>query len=302
MTLRIHRGRRPTPVRAVIYGPEAIGKSTLAAAFPAPVILDTEDGTHHLDVASASISSWDDLRQAVAEIGAKKEFRTVVIDSADWAERMLVEHVCADGRKKSIEDFGYGKGWVMVAEQFGRFLAACDGLVGLGMNVAFVAHSTVKRTSPPDLTDGFDRYELKLSKQVSPLLKEWCDALLFCNYKMSTTEGSDGRTKAIGGKRRVIHTERDAAWDAKNRFGLAEELPLDIESLAPMFADVPAPKPRFADRVAAATSVEQLGDLGNEVDDLESEGRLNAVQSQKARAMIDERHRQIDPAGEEVKA
>ena len=73
----------------------------------------------------------------VAEIGSRKgDFRTVVIDSADWAERLLVEHVCSEGRKKSIEEFGFGKGWVIVAEQFGRFLTQCDALIGVGDELA----------------------------------------------------------------------------------------------------------------------------------------------------------------------
>ena len=146
MGLRIERGRRHTPARVVIYGTEGIGKSTLASQFPSPLILDTEEGTHHLHVASHQVTSWDDLKAAVAEIGGRAgEFRTVVIDSADWAERLLVEHVCGEARKKSIEDFGYGKGWVVVAEQFGRFLSQCDALIAAGMNVVFVAHSKVQR-------------------------------------------------------------------------------------------------------------------------------------------------------------
>ncbi|MGI9176391.1 MAG: ATP-binding protein [Pirellulales bacterium] len=296
MALKIERGRRATPARVVIYGTEGIGKSTLAAAFPSAVILDTEEGTHHLDVARVSIGSWDDLRQAVAEIGTSREFKTVVIDSADWAERLLVESVLKDARKKSIEDFGYGKGWVIVAEQFGRFLSSCDALVGQGLNVVFVAHSKVQRTSPPDLADGFDRYELKLAKQTAPLLKEWADALLFCTYKVQTTEGSDGRTKGIGGKKRVMHTERAAAWDAKNRYGLGEELPMTIEALEPLFANAPARKPTIREQIAAATSVEQLGDIGDIVDDLEAEGRLTPEQAETARQMIADRHQQIEPA------
>jgi hypothetical protein len=125
MALNIQRGRRHTPVRAVIYGTEGIGKSTLAAAFPAPVILDTEEGTHHLDVARVSIGSWDELRAAVAEIGSKpSEFRTVVIDSADWAERLLIESLLVEHKQKSIEGFGFGKGYTILAEGFGRF---CSG-------------------------------------------------------------------------------------------------------------------------------------------------------------------------------
>jgi hypothetical protein len=281
-------------VRAVVYGTEGIGKSTLAAAFPSPVILDTEEGTHHLDVARVSIGSWDELRAAIAEIGGGRgEFRTVVIDSADWAERLLVEHLLAEHKQKSIEGFGFGKGYTLLAEGFGRLLTQCDALIGVGLNVVFVAHSKVQRTSPPDMADGFDRYELKLTKQTAPLLKEWCDLLAFCNYKTAVTEGSDGRKKATGGKRRLMHLERAAAWDAKNRYGLDAELPMTIESLAPIFAE-PAKRPGWRDRVAAATTVEELGRIGDDADQAVSNGRLSPAQREQLDAAINERHAAIE--------
>ena len=212
MALKIERGRRHRPVRAGIYGPEKLGKSTLAAKFPSPIVLDTEDGTHHLDVARVSIGSWDELRAAIAEIGSKPtEFKTVVIDSADWAERLLVEHLLAEHKQKSIEGFGFGKGYTLLAEGFGRLLNQCDALVGVGLHVVFVAHSKVQKTSPPDQVDGYDRYELKLTKQTSPLLKEWCDILAFCNFKTSTREGTDGRTKAVGGTHHTSARKRACA-------------------------------------------------------------------------------------------
>jgi hypothetical protein len=294
MALKIERGRRHSPVRAVVYGTEGIGKSTLAAAFPAPVILDTEEGTQHRDVARVSIGSWDELRAAIAEIGGGRgEFRTVVIDSADWAERLLVEHLLAEHKQKSIEGFGFGKGYTLLAEGFGRLLTQCDALIGVGLNVVFVAHSKVQRTSPPDMADGFDRYELKLTKQTAPLLKEWCDLLAFCNYKTAVTEGSDGRKKATGGKRRLMHLERAAAWDAKNRYGLDAELPMAIESLAPIFAE-PAKRPGWRDRVAAATTVEELGRIGDDADQAVSNGRLSPAQREQLDAAINERHAAIE--------
>jgi len=293
MALNIQRGRRHTPVRAVIYGTEGIGKSTLAAAFPSPVILDTEEGTHHLDVARVSIGSWDELRAAIAEIGSKPgEFRTVVIDSADWAERLLVEHLLAEHKQKSIEGFGFGKGYTLLAEGFGRMLTQCDALIGVGLNVAFVAHSKVQRTSPPDMADGFDRYELKLTKQTAPLLKEWCDLLCFCNYKTTVSEGSDGRKKATGGKRRLLHLERAAAWDAKNRYGLDAELPMTIDSLAPIFAE-PAKRAGWRDRVAAAATVDELGRIGDDADAAVSNGKLSPEQREQLDGMIDARHAAI---------
>ena len=294
MALNIQRGKRHSPVRAVIYGTEGIGKTTLAAAFPSPVILDTEEGTHHLDCARVSIGSWDELRSAVAEIGSKpSEFRTVVIDSADWAERLLVENLLAEHKQKSIEGFGFGKGYTLLAEGFGRFLTQCDALVGVGLNVAFVAHSKVQRTSPPDMADGFDRYELKLTKQTAPLLKEWCDLLAFCNYKTAISEGSDGRKKATGGKRRLMHLERAAAWDAKNRYGLDAELPMAIESLAPIFAE-PAKRPGWRDRVAAATTLEELGRIGDDADQAVSDGKLSPELREKLDAAVNARQTEIE--------
>lgn len=301
MAMKIERGRRHTPARVVIYGTEGIGKSTLAAAFPSPVILDTEEGTHHLDAARVSIGSWDELRTAIAEIGQSRgEFKTVVIDSADWAERLLVDALLKEHKKKSIEDFGFGKGFTHLAEGFGRLLASCDGLVGLGFHVVFVAHATVKRTSPPDLTDGYDRYELKLTKQTAPLLKEWCDALLFCNYDVRTTEGSDGRRKAVGGKRRTIHAERAAAWDAKNRYGLEPEVPMTIDALAPIFAE-PAKRPGWRDRVAAATTGADLDQIAADADQAVSEGRLTPELRARLDDLITVRRPEIE-AGEEVQA
>ena len=294
MALKIERGRRHTPVRAVIYGVEKLGKSTMAARFPSPIVLDTEDGTHHLDVARVSIGSWDELRAAIAEIGSKPtEFRTVVIDSADWAERLLVEHLLAEHKQKSIEGFGFGKGYTLLAEGFGRLLTQCDALVGVGLHVVFVAHSKVQKTSPPDQVDGYDRYELKLTKQTSPLLKEWCDILAFCNYKTSTREGTDGRTKAVGGKRRVMYLEHSAAFDAGNRYGLDAELPMTIESLAPIFAE-PAKRPGWRDRVAAATTLEELGRIGDDADQAVSDGKLTPELREKLDDAVEARASQIE--------
>ena len=232
--MNLSRGIKKSPVRAVIYSPEGRGKSTLASLFPDPVFIDVEGGTHQLDVVRCEPQSWTDFLSAFKEIGSQSnQFRTVVIDTADWAERLCTEDLCARSGKKSIEDFGYGKGYVHLVEEFSRALKASDWLIAKGLNVVWLAHSKVVRTSPPDQTDGFDRYELKLSKQVAPLLKEWADLILFANVEMTMVTGTDGRVKAQGGKARVLHTVGTAAWDAKNRYGLPETLPMERDTLAP---------------------------------------------------------------------
>jgi len=55
--------------RITVYGPNGVGKSTLAKAFPSPIFIDTEDGSTHLDVARIQASEpetfFDALRQLV---------------------------------------------------------------------------------------------------------------------------------------------------------------------------------------------------------------------------------------------
>lgn len=320
--LNITRGRRHAAVRGTLYGIEGIGKTTLATQFPAPLVLDTEDGTNHLDVARASIHDWKTLTLALTELAVNAQgYQTIIIDSADWAERLLIEWLLKTSGKKSIEEFGFGKGYTMLAEHWTRFLASCDVLIGQGVNVVFVAHSSVKRTSPPDQTDGYDRYELKLTKQVSPLLREWCDLLLFCTYKTKLVEGSDGRLKATGGKERVMHAEHSAAWDAKNRFDLPAEMPMDIGQLESIFSG-PAPAPVGAPgqpaktapavqgpaagseeplqdliqrHIADAKSVRTLGKIGDRIDALLSEGQLTEDQADVLTKAVAARHDELEP-------
>lgn len=292
--MKITRGKRNTAKRVVIHGVEGIGKSTLASQFPNALVIDTEDGTNHLDVARVTVTKWSELSDAMIQLtGGKHGYSTIVFDSIDWAERMAVDLV--KGTKNSIEDIPYGKGYTMVAEKIGRFLADCDKLVAAGVNVVLVGHTTVKRCSPPDMDEGYDRYELKLTKQSGPLVKEWADCILFANYRTRLVEGEDGRTRARGGKERVLHTERTAAWDAKNRYGLDAELPMTIEALAPLFTAA-APKPKtWRERIAEAGTTEALVSIGNQVDEAEAAGRITSEQAEQLAELISARHDQIAP-------
>jgi hypothetical protein len=297
MPIKIERGIRKSAARIVLYGTEGIGKSTLAAKFPNPVIIDTEDGTGRIDCARVVCRDWVTLEGSLLDLaGDPQGFDTVVIDSADWAERQMLEQMLRKAGKRSIEDFGFGKGYTMLAEHVARLLALADQIVAKGLNVCFVAHSTVKRTSPPDMDEGYDRYELKLSRQVSPLFKEWADALLFANYRTKLVEGSDGRKKGRGGKERIIFTERAAAWDAKNRFGLPAEIPMTIEALGPLFgAPAKITKLSLRELIAVATTEEQLGKIGDSIDEQVSKGKLTDVQVAELMGRINARHQEIVP-------
>lgn len=237
MGLKITRGTIASPAKAVLHGVEGIGKTTWCAKAPRPLFLDTEKGTKQLAVDRVDCRSWSDLEGAVLSLGRDREgYETVVIDSIDWAEQLAADALCKEEGKKSIEEFGFGKGYVILADRIRRLLHHLDGLVDRGMNVILIAHTKVARVSPPDQTDGYDRYELRTTKQVSPLIREWPDLLLFANYRVSIKEGTDGRAKAIGGRERVMYANRSAAWDAKNRHGLPDVLPFEFARVAHLFA------------------------------------------------------------------
>lgn len=121
--MKIIRGKQPGAKKVAVYGPEGIGKSTFASRFPDPVFIDTEGSTKDMDVARTEApSSWAMLMQQVKYVKEHPEVcRTLAVDTIDWAERMCVDHICAAHQKKGVEDFGYGKGYVYVKEEFGRF-------------------------------------------------------------------------------------------------------------------------------------------------------------------------------------
>jgi len=239
--MNIIKGKQQRAQRVVLYGVESVGKSTFAAQFPKPLFLDIEQGTSHLDVDRCDINSWKQLTEALAEAKAT-DYKTIVIDSADWAERLCVEDLLATSKKTSIEDFGYGKGWVMVAERISRMLTSIDALIDGGKHVVLIAHSRIVKFEAPDALAPYDRYELKLSKQCSPLLKEFADELWFLRFKTKVSTTDTGRGKGLGGKERVMLTTHSAAYDAKTRSGLAEELPLEWAAVAHLFQPVAKPK------------------------------------------------------------
>lgn len=238
--MNITSGIQARAQRVVIYGTEGIGKSTLASQFPKPLFIDTEGSTSNMDVKRMDKpTSWTMLMNQIAFVKANPDkFKTLVIDTIDWAESLAIESVCAQHGKRGIEDFGYGNGYTYVREEFGRLLNKLQELVDIGINVVLTAHSQLRKFEQPDEEGAYDRYELKLGKktssQTAPVVKEWCDLLLFCNYKTMVMTSETKKKKATGGKR-VMYTTHHPAWDAKNRHGLPDELPMEYAAIAHIF-------------------------------------------------------------------
>jgi len=265
---KISSGKKGRAQKIVIYAPEGFGKSTLASQFPSPLYFDVEGSTAQLDVDRIERADLPDLRAvetALSEVAKVRPCQTLVVDTVDWLESMALDAIVADAASpkiKGVEDFGYGKGYTLLKERVTILLSRLDAVVSAGITVVLLAHSKVTKFEPPDGEGAYDRYELKLTKHVAPLIKEWADALLFGNWKTQIREKNSGKLQGVGGRERLMHCNRAAAWDAKNRHGLAEVEKWDISTVERAFRSVGAPwgQPAAAPAPVAEPVVESAGD------------------------------------------
>lgn len=239
--MNISTGIKPHAIKAVLYGTDGIGKTTFASKAPYPLFIDTEESTKDINVrrVDPSPKTWSELANYVMEVkNSDTELcQTLIIDTVDWAERMCIKHVCDKNQKSGIEDWGYGKGYTYVYEEFGKLLNALTDIVNKGINVLLIAHAALKKFEQPDENGAYDRYTLKLNDtpktSIANMVREWADLVLFANYKTYVVD-IEGKKKAQGGQR-VMYTTHHPAWDAKNRFGLPDELPFEFDQVANLF-------------------------------------------------------------------
>lgn len=236
-------------LKVVIYGQEGVGKSTLASCFPGAVFIDSEGSTLRMNVRRLpKPTSWqmfNDEFDYILESAAVKGYKTVIVDTFDWVERLALEALCAEHKVTGIEGMNYGKGWEYEKEMIGRFLDRTDRLITAGINVVLLCHAITRKTTLPEEMEEFDHWELKLgnktTNKIAPLLKEWSDMTLFLAFRTNIMAADDkGKKHKATSCERIMYTTKTAWWDAKNRFGMPDRLPLAWESLAPIFGNMPA--------------------------------------------------------------
>ncbi|MFN8996211.1 MAG: ATP-binding protein [Pseudomonadota bacterium] len=215
--------------RVMLYGVEGIGKTTFAAGAPNPIFILTEDGLGSLKVDHFPLAkSSSDVMEAIGTLYSEKhDFKTVVIDSADWLENMIWQEVEASHDAK---DLAYGKGAVIAANKWREILDGLDALRNdRKMAVILIAHTTIKRFDSPEV-EPYDRYQPKLQDRSSAILREWADAVLFGNYKTLVKKDDVGFNKTsnrgISTGERLLYTNERPAYMAKNRYSLPDHIPM----------------------------------------------------------------------------
>ena len=129
---------------------------------------------------------------------------------------------------ETIEDFGYGKGYVKADELWLRFLRGMNNLRDdRGMTVVLLAHEEIKTFSDPE-RDSYDRYRLRLHKRAAEMVIENADVVGFMNYVTTIRKEKGGfakeTAKGSGSGLRTLHLAERPAFTAKNRFDMPDSV------------------------------------------------------------------------------
>ena len=222
--MEVIKGKTLTAPKVMIYGLAGVGKSTLASKMRNPIFLDFEGGLNYMDVArTPQIQSLDEFYMDLGELYRKseREYDTIVIDSADWLVRKVVEKAAGIDSKNLEETLnrsngGYGNGKQVLENHIRtKLLPTLVALNKKGYGICLIAHAERKDMMDAEGVD-VERISPKIDVNTMNVFVEWCDNVL---YLKRDNEGE-----------RVLVLESDNIALAKNRLGLTGEVKLkDID-------------------------------------------------------------------------
>lgn len=231
-------GTIEAPPRIMVFGTPGVGKSTLACSAPGAIVVQGEEGTKRIKTSRfPKPGAWPEVlsEQIQSLIDDPHDYRTLVVDTLDGLEALVFADVCRESKNCDSIDVacgGYGKGYNRAVDKWREMLSKLERLQAhRGMAVVLTAHSVVKTFHNPEAAD-YDRYIPKMNEKAWGVFYEWCDAVLFAQYETHAIGGAklDDKAKAISTGVRVLRTTRKAAWEAKNRYGFPETIPLPLEN------------------------------------------------------------------------
>ena len=232
----ITRKRRRRPILAVLAGPPGIGKSTLLSMASEVVFTPVERGLDSINVPKFSMpTSLGEFReQFQALLNEEHSYQTYVVDTFDALEPLIWKQVCAEGKCKSIEDYGggYYKGYTRAKE---IFIGILNELTQLSekMNVWLICHSQLGPVNDPMLSGSYDVFDLKLHKYAIAVVQQKVDCILFGRMEISITKDSPKARKGRGINTgdRLLYCQPATGVMAKNRYDMPETIEFSYEAI-----------------------------------------------------------------------
>lgn len=218
--MEVIKGKTLTAPKVMFYGLAGVGKSTLASKMSKPIFLDFEGGLNYMDVArTPQIQSLDEFYMDLGELYRKseREYDTIVIDSADWLVRKVVEKAAGIDSKNLEETLnrsngGYGNGKQVLENHIRtKLLPTLVALNKKGYGICLIAHAERKNMMDADGVD-IEQISPKIDVNTMNVFVEWCDNVFYLK------KDADGE--------RVLVLESDNVALAKNRLGLTGEVKL----------------------------------------------------------------------------
>ncbi|WP_232056379.1 ATP-binding protein [Tuwongella immobilis] len=224
------------PSRIFLYAPEKWGKSSFAAYAPKPIFVMTEGETGLLSLVESGqvpetahfpedCRTWSQLQECVTALRREPhEFRSLVIDTANGAERLLSQHVLdTEYNGKMTGKTGYmsfGEGDRACVPHWVQFLQSLDDLrVKKKMMIILLSHVRTKTVSNPNGPD-YDQVRPEGIERLWSLTHKWAD--IIGNGELDIRV-QDEKVTHTGG--RVLVTAGNAAVVAGNRYGLPDRIP-----------------------------------------------------------------------------
>ena len=134
------------PARVSLFGEQKVGKTSFAAKFPSPILIQAEDGAAGIPVPKmpdTPCQSWDEIIQCLRVLLKEDHDRkTLIIDTLDKAETLAQKYILEDFFKGDKAKYmHFYKGPIMAGEMFNTLLFALDHLhKSKNMNIVLIAH------------------------------------------------------------------------------------------------------------------------------------------------------------------
>ncbi len=225
------RKKNEKPPRIVIYGRGKMGKTTLASEFPEAIFIQTEEGEGNTEIttfAGEPFTKFAQVEEAIEFLYMQDHpFRTVVLDSGTQMEPLVWAETCRRNNWQSIEDPGYGKGYLEADVVWRHLLDGLDALRSKGMTVIVICHEQVETFNDPERED-YSRYKIRLHKRAEALLRERADVVGFLNMVVTTDKQKGGfnkeTVKAKGSGQRALNLAPRPTFEAGNRYDMPAQI------------------------------------------------------------------------------